>query len=331
MRLLGIETSCDETSVAVVEDGCRLLSNVVASQVEVHARFGGVVPEIASRHHVESISALLAAAFEEAKIGLDAIDAVAVTIGPGLQGALLVGLTAAKTLAFARHLPLVGVHHIHGHVAANFLNGHTLRFPAVCLVVSGGHTDLIVVHSEVDLEVVGRTRDDAAGEALDKGARLLGLGYPGGPILDRLAQEGNPDAVLFPRPLLPGTYDFSFSGLKTALLREVKSDRAHSTADLAASYLQAIVDVLVAKTVSLAREVGVHQVMLAGGVAASTVLRREMAQACARCGLSLLVPPRHLCTDNAAMIASAGYYLLRAGHCDDLALNATANLPLRRG
>ncbi|MBI3948149.1 MAG: tRNA (adenosine(37)-N6)-threonylcarbamoyltransferase complex transferase subunit TsaD [Armatimonadetes bacterium] len=343
MRLLGIETSCDETSVAVVEDGRRIRSNVVASQVDVHARFGGVVPEIASRHHVESIGAILAAALEDAGTDLAAMDAVATTAGPGLQGALLVGLTAAKSIAFACDLPLVGVHHIHGHVAANFLeNGEggkppdgapgadasPLRPPALCLVVSGGHTDLIVVRSEVDLDVIGRTRDDAAGEALDKGARVLGLGYPGGPIIDRLAQQGRPDAVPFPRAWLPGSRDFSFSGLKTALLREAQSGSPHPVADLAASYLQAIVDVLVAKTLAAARDVGARQVMLAGGVAASTLLRARMERACADAGLPLRIPPRALCTDNAAMIAAAGYYLLRAGRRDDLDLNAVANLPL---
>lgn len=328
MRLLGVESSCDETAAAVVEDGRRILSNVIASQVDIHARFGGVVPEIASRHHVEQIGAILTAALEDAGTEYAALDAVAVTAGPGLQGALLVGLTAGKSVAFAHNLPLVGVHHIHGHVAANFLSGHELLFPALCLVVSGGHSDLIVVRSEVDLMVIGRTRDDAAGEALDKGARVLGLGYPGGPIIDRLAQQGNRDAVHFPRSLLPGTYDFSFSGVKTALLREVQAGSAHPVEDLAASYLEAIVEVLTRKTIAAAREVGARQVMLAGGVSASTVLRARMEAACAAAGLPFLVPPRELCTDNAAMIAAAAYFLWRAGHRDDLDLNAVASLPL---
>lgn len=328
MRLLGVESSCDETSAAVVEDGRRILSNIVASQIEVHARFGGVVPEIASRHHVENIGAILSAALQDAGLGFGDLDAVAVTAGPGLQGALLVGLTAAKSIAFARDLPLVGVHHIHGHVSANFLGEEPVEFPALCLVVSGGHTDLIVARSEVELEMIGRTRDDAAGEALDKGARVMGLGYPGGPVIDRLAQQGDASAVRFPRALLPGSHDFSFSGIKTALLREVQSGAAHTQEDLCASYLQAIVDVLVHKTLSAAEEVSARQVMLAGGVAASTVLRAQMESACAAAGLDLHIPPRNLCTDNAAMIAAAGYYLFRAGHRAGLDLNAVAGLEL---
>jgi N6-L-threonylcarbamoyladenine synthase len=328
VRLLGVETSCDETSAAVVEDGRRILTNIIASQVDVHARFGGVVPEIASRHHVESIGAILAAAVADAGTGFDGIDAVATTAGPGLQGALLVGLTAAKVVAFTRGLPLVGVHHIHGHVAANFLTDEPIAFPALCLVVSGGHSDLIIVRSEVDLEPIGHTRDDAAGEALDKGARVLGLGYPGGPIIDRLAQQGDPTAVHFPRALLPGTHDFSFSGIKTALLREVQSGSGHRVEDLAAAYQQAIVETLVQKTIAAARETGVRQVLLAGGVASNSELRAEMQKACAAEGLPLHMPPRSLCTDNAAMIAAAGYHLLRAGRVSDLDLNATANLEL---
>jgi N6-L-threonylcarbamoyladenine synthase len=327
LRLLGIETSCDETSVALVEDGRHILANVVASQVDVHARFGGVVPEIASRQHVESIGAILAAALSDAGVGFEAVDAVATTAGPGLQGALLVGLTAAKSVAFARGLPLVGVHHIHGHVAANFLTGASILFPALCLVVSGGHSDLILMQSEVELTVIGHTRDDAAGEALDKGARVLGLGYPGGPVIDRLARQGNPDAVPFPRTFLPG-YDFSFSGIKTALLRQVQAGTALPVADLAASYQRAIVDMLAGQTMTAAREVGARQLLLAGGVAANTELRARMEAECAAAGLPFLVPPRNLCTDNAAMIAAAGYYLLRAGRKDDLSLNAVANLPL---
>ncbi|HHX38619.1 MAG TPA: tRNA (adenosine(37)-N6)-threonylcarbamoyltransferase complex transferase subunit TsaD [Armatimonadetes bacterium] len=328
MRLLGVETSCDETSAAVVEDGRRILSNIIASQVDIHARFGGVVPEIASRHHVESIGAILAAAVADAGVGFDGIDAVATTAGPGLQGALLVGLTAAKVVAFARGLPLVGVHHIHGHVAANFLTDEPIAFPALCLVVSGGHSDLIIVRSEIDLEPIGHTRDDAAGEALDKGARVLGLGYPGGPIIDRLAQQGDPTTFRFPRTLLPGTHDFSFSGIKTALLREVQSGSGRRVEDLAAAYQQAIVEMLVRKTMAAARETGVRQVLLAGGVASNTELRAEMEKACAAEGLPLHMPPRGLCTDNAAMIAAAGYHLLRAGRTSDLDLNATANLEL---
>ncbi len=326
MRLLGVESSCDETSAAVVENGRHVVSNIVASQVDVHARFGGVVPEIASRQHVESIGAILTAALQDAGLTFADLDAIATTAGPGLQGALLVGLTAAKSIAFARDLPLVGVHHIHGHVAANFLTGDEILFPALCLVVSGGHTDLIIVRDEISLDVIGHTRDDAAGEALDKGARVLGLGYPGGPAIDRLWQQGRPDAFRFPRTLLPGTHDFSFSGIKTALLREVQAGSPHPVEDLAASYLQAIVEVLVRKTLAAAREVSARQVMLAGGVAASQALRSQMEAACREAGLSFVMPPRNLCTDNAAMIAAAGYYLLQAGHRDGLDLNAVASL-----
>jgi N6-L-threonylcarbamoyladenine synthase len=335
VNVLGIETSCDETSAAVVADGTQVLSHVVASQMMEHARYGGVVPEVASRRHVESINIVLRQTLKEANLTFSDLGAIAVTNRPGLLGALLVGVTAAKTLAQTLSLPLIGVHHIEAHLYANFLNvakeDHTPDFPAVALVVSGGHTDLFHLRDHGDYVLLGRTRDDAAGEAFDKCARLMGLEYPGGPAIQRAAATGNPKAVPFPRATLEGTYEFSFSGLKTAVRRYLTppsgEDHSHvllPIPDIAASFQEAVVDVLVTKTLLAARETGVPRVFMAGGVAANQRLRERMQEACDRAGLSLFYPPITFCTDNGAMIAATGYYHLRAGHVDNLALPALA-------
>ncbi len=316
MTVLGIETSCDETSAAVVVDGRRLLSCVVASQMEEHARFGGVVPELASRRHVEQILPVLRQALSDANVGWQGLDAIAVTNRPGLLGALLVGVSAAKALAMALKIPIVGVHHIEAHLYANWLTGDGADFPAVALVVSGGHTDLFHLRGHGDYVLLGRTRDDAAGEAFDKGARLMGLGYPGGPAIQKAAEGGNPKAIAFPRAWLPGTHEFSFSGLKTSVRYALQKPEmapllaGAGGADLAASFQEAIVDVLVKKTILAAREIGVERALLAGGVSANARLREKMADACQKENLALFFPPPALCTDNAAMIACAGYWNL---------------------
>ncbi|MDA8065591.1 MAG: tRNA (adenosine(37)-N6)-threonylcarbamoyltransferase complex transferase subunit TsaD [Thermaerobacter sp.] len=323
---LGIETSCDETAAAVVADGQRVLADVVASQAELFRRFGGVVPEIASRHHLELLLPAVTAALERSGVRLEAVDAVAVTQGPGLVGALLVGVCTAKTLAWALDVPLVGVHHVLAHIYANFLP-EAPALPAVCLVVSGGHTDLVVLDAAERLTVLGRTRDDAAGEAFDKLAREMGLGYPGGAALERLARGGDPAAVPLPRAWLgQDSADFSFSGLKTAALTALR--RGAPSADLAAGFQAAAVEVLVEKTVRAARRLGVGQVLLAGGVSANGALREAMARAAAREGLGLSFPPVRLCTDNAAMVACAGYRRLERGERAGWDLNAVADLEL---
>lgn len=328
MNVLGIETSCDETAVAIVTDGRGVLSNIIASQMAEHARWGGVVPEVASRRHVEQINRVLQQALDTAKLGFDAIDAIAVTNRPGLLGALLVGVSAAKALALALNIPLVGVHHIEAHLYANFLAHPDAAFPAVALVVSGGHTDLFRLRAHADYELLGRTRDDAAGEAFDKCGRLMGLPYPGGPAIEQTARSGDPRALSLPRAWLPGTHDFSFSGLKTAVRRQLQGENPPSTPDLAAAFQEAVVDVLVGKTVAAAAEVGAPRVFLAGGVAANGRLRERMQAACDQAGLPLFFPPPALCTDNAAMIAAAGFYHLQAGRVDDLALDTIASEPL---
>ena len=330
MIVLGIETSCDETSVAVVEDGRKLLSCVVASQMEEHARYGGVIPELASRRHVEAIVPVFRQALAEANLGWKDIDALAVTNRPGLLGALLVGTSAAKALAMALKIPVVGIHHIEAHLYANWLHTGTPKpgggggneagadFPAVALVVSGGHTDLFHLRGHGDYVLLGRTRDDAAGEAFDKCARLMGLGYPGGPAIQKAAEGGNPKAIRFPRALLPDTHEFSFSGLKTSVRYALQGENLPPLADIAASFQEAVVDVLVRKTVAAAKEVGVERVLLAGGVAANSRLRERFTLACAKENLALFYPPASLCTDNAAMIACAGYWHLINGHQDSL-------------
>ena len=331
-RVLGIETSCDETSAAVVEDGRFVLSNIIASQAQLHDEYGGVVPELASRQHVDTILPVVEQALEKASVTWDDLDGIAVTYGPGLAGALLVGLSAAKALALATHKPLVGVNHLEAHIYAAFLEPlPPVTFPAVCLVVSGGHTDLVYMTGHGQLELEGSTRDDAAGEVFDKLGRALKLGYPGGPLIDQLAREGDEKAFRFPRAYLEaGSYDFSFSGLKTAVLLEwdrLGENRLH-LADLCASFQRAVVDVLVDKTLALAGERGAKQLILGGGVAANSLLRKELARAAATANLDLHIPNQAYCTDNAAMVAASGTYSLDRGISHSLSLNAQANLSL---
>jgi N6-L-threonylcarbamoyladenine synthase len=333
VRVLGIETSCDETAVAVVEDGLKVLSNVLSSQHEIHARFGGVVPELASRAHVERLNPLLDVALAEAGMRWAEVDAVAVTRGPGLVGALLVGLATAKAIALALDAPLVAVNHLEGHIYANFLEHGPPEPPYVSLIVSGGHTMLVYTPEEQRYEVLGQTVDDAAGEAFDKVARFLGLGFPGGPELDRLARKGDPKAVDFPRAMAgSGDYDFSLSGLKTAVVRYVRKEEREgkktSIPDLAASFQEAVVDVQVQKTMAAAEEKGAASVLLGGGVVANSRLRERMAEEAERRGIRLLFPSPELCTDNAAMIASVGFFRLMRGERASFDVGADPGLPL---
>ena len=328
MKVLGIETSCDETAAAVVVDGVSTLSNQVASQVEIHARYGGIVPEVASRQHILAIIPVLEQAMTEAKVTWNDLAGIAVTIGPGLAGSLLVGVNAAKAIAFAHGLPITGVNHLEGHIYANWLAEHSAEaaphFPLVCLIVSGGHSDLVLMKGHGDYVVLGRTRDDAAGEAFDKAARILGLGYPGGPAIERAAAAGTASMKL-PRAWLKGTNDFSFSGVKTALLRLAEGDQVLDKANAAASFQEAVVDVLVTKTIAVAREYRVQQILLAGGVAANKRLRQQLAE---KSPIPVLVPELKLCTDNAAMIAACGYYRFQAARTDDLALDVIPGLKM---
>lgn len=333
MRVLGIETSCDETAVAVTEDGRKVLASLVASQTDLHARFGGVVPELASRAHVEALNPLMDEALERAGCRFADIDAVAVTIGPGLVGALLVGIAAAKAVALATGADLIGVNHLEGHIHANFIEHGPPEPPYVCLVVSGGHTMLVHMPEEHRYEVLGQTVDDAAGEAFDKIARFMGLGFPGGPALDKLARKGKADAIAFPRAMMDtGGYDFSLSGLKTAVLRHVKAERAAGRRvdppDLAASFQEAIVDVQVTKTIAAAREKSVKTILLGGGVVANTRLRERMEKAGAEAGVGVAFPSLELCTDNAAMIAVAGASRVARGERTSFDVGADPGLEL---
>lgn len=329
--IVGIETSCDETAVAIIKNGREIAANVVASQIESHKRFGGVVPEIASRHHVEQITIVMEEALKQAGITMAEVDAVAVTEGPGLVGALLIGVNAAKALAFAHNKPLVPVHHIAGHIYANRLVTE-LNFPLLALVVSGGHTELVYMKEHGHFEVIGETRDDAAGEAYDKVARTLNMPYPGGPHIDRLAHEGSPTIDLPRAWLEEGSFDFSFSGLKSAVINTVHNaeQRGETIApeNLAASFQASVIDVLVTKTVKAVAEYGVKQVLVAGGVAANKGLRSALEDAFSDGDIELVIPPLKLCTDNAAMIAAAGSVMFEKGIRADLALNANPGLDI---
>lgn len=331
--ILGIETSCDETSASVVRDGNYIASNIVASQIPIHRQYGGVVPEVASRQHLENITYVVNKAVDDAGLGLDDIDGVAVTVGPGLIGALLVGVAAAKAYSYALNIPLIPVHHLEAHLYANFLSHTELIPPLLCLVVSGGHTSLILLKDHLEYEIMGTTRDDAAGEAFDKIARVLGLPYPGGPALEKLASQGNPQAVHFPRAWLDkNSLEFSFSGLKTAVLNYLKNNQENGMAvslpDVAASFQAAVVEVLVVKTLVAAKMSGVRDVCLAGGVAANSTLRELFQRKAEQEDIKFYFPEKKFCTDNAAMVACAGYYHYKAGHIGTLAQEAYANYPL---
>ncbi len=331
--ILGIESSCDETAAAVVKNGREVLSNVISSQIELHKLFGGVVPEIASRKHIEKINQVIEEALEEANVTLEEMDAIAVTYGPGLVGALLVGVAEAKAISYATGKPLVGVHHIEGHVSANYIENKDLEPPFLCLIVSGGHTHLVIVKGYGEYEIIGRTRDDAAGEAFDKVARAIGLGYPGGPKIDKLAKEGNKNAISFPRAkVTENEYDFSFSGVKSAVLNYINGcnmkGKEVNCADVAASFQEAVVDVLVTRTLDAAKAYGFKTVALAGGVASNSALREGMKNACKANDLKLYYPSPIYCTDNGAMIGAAGYYEYLKGTRHDLDLNAVPNLKI---
>ena len=333
MNILAIESSCDETAAAVVHNGREVCSNIISSQIDLHKLYGGVVPEIASRKHIEKINQVIEEALKEAEVTLEDIDAVAVTYGPGLVGALLVGVAEAKAIAYARHLPLIGVHHIEGHISANYIEHPDLEPPFLCLVVSGGHTHLVCVRDYGTYEILGRTRDDAAGEAYDKVARAIGLGYPGGPKIDRLAKEGDPDAIPFPRAhIADAPFDFSFSGLKSAVLNYINGcqmkGETFRPADVAASFQKAVVDVLVEHSMRAAEEYGMGRFAIAGGVASNSVLRESMKNACEKRKLKFYHPSPVYCTDNAAMIGAAGYYEYLAGTRHGWDLNAVPNLKL---
>ena len=331
--ILAIESSCDETAASVVKNGRTILSNVISSQIELHKLYGGVVPEIASRKHIEKINQVIEEALSEAGVTLDDLDAIGVTYGPGLVGALLVGVAEAKAIAYAKKLPLVGVHHIEGHVSANYIEHPDLEPPFLCLIVSGGHTHLVIVKDYGEFEILGRTRDDAAGEAFDKVARAIGLGYPVGPKIDKLSKEGNPHAIVFPKAKIDGApYDFSFSGVKSAVLNFINQNKMQGkeihAADLAASFQQSVVDVLVEHTMLAAKDYQMDKVAIAGGVASNGTLRQAMKEACEKNGLKFYHPSPIFCTDNAAMIGVAAYYEYKKGTRHGWDLNAVPNLKL---
>ncbi|MFA5374227.1 MAG: tRNA (adenosine(37)-N6)-threonylcarbamoyltransferase complex transferase subunit TsaD [Dehalococcoidia bacterium] len=341
MNILGIETSCDETAAAVVQDGRIILSNVIASQVDIHSRYGGIVPEVASRQHLLSITPIINEAMKQAHVTWNELDAIAITNGPGLAGSLLVGVNAAKSIAAAHNITLIGINHLEGHVYANWLEGNTPQFPALCLIVSGGHSDILLMQDHGRYQILGRTRDDAAGEAFDKVSRLLGLGYPGGPAIEKAAHGLNDTRYRLPRAWLKDTDDFSFSGLKTAVLHLVEenidnpeaSEKLDETAKsgirtaIAASFQKAVVDVLVTKTIAAAERSGSCNILLCGGVAANQALRKEMVS---KSTLPVFIPSPILCTDNAAMIASCGYYHVKKGERSDLYLDVKPNAVIQQ-
>ena len=331
--ILGIESSCDETAASVVADGRKILSNEISSQIDIHTLYGGVVPEIASRKHVERVNQVIRKALSDAGAELADLSAIAVTYGPGLVGALLVGVSAAKAISFASGIPLIGVHHIEGHISANYLAAPELEPPFACLVVSGGHTHLVLTEDYGKYEILGRTLDDAAGEAFDKVARAVGLGYPGGPKIDRAAREGDPESIHFPRGKVDGSvYDFSFSGLKSSVLNYLNTQDMMgievNVPNVAASFQRAVVDVLVGHAMEAADQRGFKKFALAGGVASNTALRTAMREQCERRGIAFYCPPPVLCTDNAAMIACAGYYEYLKGNFAGMDLNAVPGLAL---
>ena len=333
IRVLGIESSCDETAAAVVVNGRDVRSNIISSQIALHTLYGGVVPEIASRKHIEKINQVIEEALKEAEMTLDDMDAIAVTYGPGLVGALLVGVAAAKAISYARNIPLVGVHHIEGHISANYIENKELEPPFLCLVVSGGHTHLVKVQDYGKYEILGRTRDDAAGEAFDKVARAIGLGYPGGPKIEKIAHEGDPHAIEFPRAkIADDPYDFSFSGVKSAVLNHINRCKMQGEeiceADIAASFQKAVVDTLVEKAVKAAKEHHMDKLAIAGGVASNSALRQAMKEACEREHIRFYYPSPIFCTDNAAMIGVAAYYEYKKGVRHGWDLNAVPNLKL---
>ena len=330
---LAIESSCDETSVAVLADGRDVWSNIISSQIDIHTAFGGVVPEIASRHHLQNMNTVVDQALNEAGVTLDDIDLIGVTYGPGLVGALLMGVATAKAISFAKNIPLVGVNHMHGHISANFIEHKELEPPFMSLIVSGGHTNIVEMSDYGVCRVLGGTRDDAVGEAYDKVARVIGLGYPGGPKIDRVAKEGNPDAIQFKRVYLEkGSKDFSFSGLKTAVLNYLNTERQAgreiSVPDVAASFQAAVIEVIVHKTMEAVTEMKQDKLVLAGGVAANSRLREELTRACEEKGVKLYEPSPVLCTDNAAMIGCAAYYKYKAQGADGLDLDAFPGLEI---
>ena len=331
--ILAVESSCDETAAAVVKNGREVLSNIISSQIALHTVYGGVVPEIASRKHIEKINQVIDEALKEAGMGLKEMDAIAVTYGPGLVGALLVGVSTAKAISFASGIPLIGVHHIEGHINANYIENKELEPPFICLVVSGGHSHLVVVKDYGDYEILGRTRDDAAGEAFDKVARAIGLGYPGGPKIDKVSKEGNADAIPFPRAkVVDAVYDFSFSGLKSAVLNYLNSCEMKGIpvcqADVAASFQKAVVDVLVEHSMQAVKEYGLKKFAIAGGVASNSSLREAFVRECGARQIDFYCPSPIFCTDNAAMIGTAAYYEYLKGVRHGYDLNAVPNLTL---
>lgn len=328
MKILGIETSCDDTSVAIVEDGRKILANVISSQIDIHNAFGGVVPEIASRCHLEFLIPTIEEALEKASLTMDDIDAVACTNRPGLIGALIVGVSAAKAIALSKNIPLIGIHHLEGHIYANWLMDEEIIFPCVCLVVSGGHSDIIYMKDHGQYEIMARTRDDAAGECFDKSARALGLGYPGGPIIDKYAQKGNPKAIIFPKGRIDNSLDFSFSGLKTAVLRYIEKNPDYVLEDVCASLEKDICDVLTKRTFEVSKIKQTKQVLVAGGVAANSMLQRMMRERAEAKRVNICIPKPILCTDNAAMVASAAFFNYERGLSSGLDLDAIANEPL---